>query len=325
MRAIFCSFVTLGVLALAVPTASAQSVEDRTPPGQPSVGPPFPGQPAPGQPSIGDTATVARVEPAAGSFTVRHDDGREAKVRVDAQTRVMRGADTITLSQMQPGDRVQITPRRIGATSSIEPVADRVVLVGGPAGTAGSQPMPGTMGGQPRTPGGGAGSDVAAHPPARAAVGTEARALMRSADGRDLGEVRARESSGGLLVEVNLRDVPPGTHAFHVHEVGLCEAPFDSAGEHLSPSPRAHGFMAPDGPHAGDLVNLEVPSDGTVRQTVRAPDLTLADLRDADGAAFILHADADDYASQPAGSSGEPIACASIDSSVATGPGPAGR
>jgi Cu-Zn family superoxide dismutase len=143
------------------------------------------------------------------------------------------------------------------------------------------------------------------------------RTTMRDLHGNDLGEVRVRDSNAGLLIELELVGAPIGTHGLHVHEVGRCESPFESAGEHLAPNGNAHGFLAPGGPHAGDLVNVEVPDEGRLTQTILAPGLRLSDLRDADGSALILHAHADDYTSQPSGNSGDRIACARIDPVVA--------
>jgi Cu-Zn family superoxide dismutase len=157
----------------------------------------------------------------------------------------------------------------------------------------------------------------AAEPPVPDRVAVGARLAMHDLEGRDLGRIAVRDTPAGLLIDVRLDRVPSGTHGFHVHSVGRCEPPFESAGAHLATAKHAHGFLDEQGPHAGDLVNLEVPSGGRVRQTLRAPDLTMADLRDADGAAFVLHARPDDYETQPSGGSGDRIACARIDPRVA--------
>ena len=136
---------------------------------------------------------------------------------------------------------------------------------------------------------------------------------MRDLHGSELGEIRVRETPTGLLIDVDLHDVPTGTHGFHVHAVGRCEPPFESAGSHLAPQGHDHGFLTKGGPHGGDLVNLEVGDDGRIQQALRAPDLSMADLRDHDGAAFVLHETADDYTTQPSGASGKRIGCARIE------------
>jgi Cu-Zn family superoxide dismutase len=122
-----------------------------------------------------------------------------------------------------------------------------------------------------------------------------------------------RETPGGVLISVDLRGVPPGVHAFHVHATGKCDPPgFQSAGGHFAPGGTHHGLAAQEMPHAGDLPNVHVPDSGSLSFEVLAP-VTLGpgdrSLFDADGAAVVLHATADDYASDPAGNAGARIAC----------------
>lgn len=102
--------------------------------------------------------------------------------------------------------------------------------------------------------------------------------------------------------------------------MGRCEPPFESAGDHLAPHGRSHGFLVQEGPHGGDLVNLEVGPDGRVQQELRAPALKTADLLDADGSAFLVHEKADDYSSPPSGASGARIACAAVGGAVVAAP-----
>ena len=77
-----------------------------------------------------------------------------------------------------------------------------------------------------------------------------------------------------------------------------------------------HGFHSGKGPHAGDMPNLIVPESGVLKQQIFTPGVTLGagenSLFDADGSAFVIHAKGDDYRSQPAGDSGDRIACAVI-------------
>ena len=136
-----------------------------------------------------------------------------------------------------------------------------------------------------------------------------ARASVRDLAGRSVGEAVFEQTPAGVLVRITLSGLAPGTHAMHFHMAGKCDPPFETAGEHLDTRSKAHGFKSPDGPHAGDLPNVNVPSDGTLRDETLARDLTLAALFDADGSALVLHSFADDYQTQPAGSSGDRIAC----------------
>jgi Cu-Zn family superoxide dismutase len=105
------------------------------------------------------------------------------------------------------------------------------------------------------------------------------------------------------------------THGFHVHENGDCTAPdASSAGAHFNPGGHAHG--GPDAPkrHLGDLPNLVADAQGVARV-----DATIDGARLGDGGkydlqlrAVIVHAAADDYATQPTGNSGARIACGVI-------------
>jgi Cu-Zn family superoxide dismutase len=148
--------------------------------------------------------------------------------------------------------------------------------------------------------------------PAAAAPG--ARATLKDAQGKTLGEATLRESPAGVLVKLDLQGVPPGPHAFHIHTVGKCDPPdFMTAGGHFNPTTMKHGLMAAGGPHAGDMPNLFVPADGKLSVEVLDANVTLAagqkSLFDADGSALMLHAMADDYATDPAGAAGGRIAC----------------
>lgn len=122
----------------------------------------------------------------------------------------------------------------------------------------------------------------------------------------------------GVKVTLEGSDLPPGTHGFHIHENGVCEAPdFKSAGGHFNPTDARHGFKHPQGPHAGDLPNIEVDEDGDVFADAAAEMVTLEkgknnSLLKEGGTALIIYADADDYESQPSGDAGERIACGVI-------------
>jgi len=149
------------------------------------------------------------------------------------------------------------------------------------------------------------------------ATAPAAKATLKDAQGKTLGEATLRESPAGVLVKLDLQGVPPGTHAFHIHTVGKCDAPdFMTAGGHFNPTTMKHGLMATGGPHAGDMPNLFVPADGKLSVEVLDANVTLSagprSVFDTDGSALMLHATADDYASDPAGNAGARIACGVI-------------
>ena len=156
-----------------------------------------------------------------------------------------------------------------------------------------------------------AAAPVAAQEPPQAA------ASFVGADGAAYGEASLTQTPQGVLIRLDLTGLPEGAHGFHIHETGLCEPPFDSAGGHFAPAGAAHGFHAPEGPHAGDLPNLHVPASGELTAEVFSSFVSLepenaAALLDADGSALVIHERADDYVTDPAGASGARIACAVI-------------
>ncbi len=151
---------------------------------------------------------------------------------------------------------------------------------------------------------------------ARAVGGpTDIEAQLTGVDGTDHGRVHmSLAKSGRALLRVEVRDLPPGAHGFHIHETGKCEAAggFKSAGGHLSGG-AAHGVESDDGMHVGDLPNLYIPESGNLRVEYFLDDVMIesgpAPLLDMDGAAVVIHAVADDYTSQPSGAAGARIAC----------------
>lgn len=144
----------------------------------------------------------------------------------------------------------------------------------------------------------------------------QATAMIRDSAGRPLGLVTVRQSAEGVVFSGTLSGLPPGEHGFHVHGTGACE-PFSEAGSHFDPAGRSHGFDAATGPHAGDLPNLVADEDGAALVQFTNDRVTLrggeAALLDADGSALVIHAGPDDFASQPSGASGDPIACGPLE------------
>jgi Cu-Zn family superoxide dismutase len=144
-----------------------------------------------------------------------------------------------------------------------------------------------------------------------------AHADIVNAQGQKIGAAKLLAEKHGVKIEVNVSQLPPGTHAIHVHNVGKCEGPdFTSAGPHLNPYAKKHGKDNPEGPHAGDLLNIEVKADGTAKATLHDTMVTLADGPNSvfhdGGTAIVIHAKEDDYKTDPAGNSGPRIACGVI-------------
>jgi Cu-Zn family superoxide dismutase len=149
-----------------------------------------------------------------------------------------------------------------------------------------------------------------------------ANAQLKDLNGKAIGDVDLTQTPAGVLIRLSVKGLTPGEHAFHVHAVGKCEAPFESAGPHFNPGSHKHGMMSGEG-HAGDMPNLHVPQSGELSVEVLNPAITLVkgkpnSLFDSDGSSLVIHAKADDYKSDPAGNSGDRIACGVIQESGAT-------
>ncbi|MEO7999433.1 MAG: superoxide dismutase family protein [Gemmatimonadaceae bacterium] len=143
-----------------------------------------------------------------------------------------------------------------------------------------------------------------------------ATAMVMDAAGHELGSLTLADGSGGITVSGTLKGLAPGDHGIHVHTVGMCEGPaYTTAGGHWNPTTKMHGKDNPAGPHLGDMMNITVGADSTatVQITTMGGSLHGADmLMDADGAAVVVHAKADDYKTDPSGNSGDRIACGVI-------------
>ncbi len=142
------------------------------------------------------------------------------------------------------------------------------------------------------------------------AGGATATATLANASGVNVGRATATDVAGGLRYTIDVKGMPAGTHGVHVHMTGRCDAPdFTTAGGHWNPTAMKHGAMNAQGPHEGDLPNLIVGTDGRGTLGVTIPGGTMAALLDADGAAIVVHAAADDLKTDPSGNSGGRIAC----------------
>jgi len=145
-----------------------------------------------------------------------------------------------------------------------------------------------------------------------------AKAVLKDAKGEDMGSVSLTQISAGVLLQLSLKGVPAGEHAFHIHAVGKCEPPgFESAGGHFNPGSAHHGLMSGPG-HAGDMPNLHAPASGALDLEVLNNAITLDkdkpnSVLHPGGTAIIIHAGKDDYMSDPAGNAGGRIICGVID------------
>jgi superoxide dismutase, Cu-Zn family len=132
-----------------------------------------------------------------------------------------------------------------------------------------------------------------------------ARASVRDVNGVFLGTINIQPTDGKLVIGGRLSGLAEGFHGFHIHTAGICDpravdpntgatVPFLTAGGHLNPGGTPHGH------HAGDLPSLLVAGDGRATSVTETDAVTLAQIFDADGAAFIIHAAPDNFANIPA-------------------------
>ncbi len=150
---------------------------------------------------------------------------------------------------------------------------------------------------------------------------SEAKADILNADGESIGEARLTQGPTGTLIRLELRGLPPGPKAIHIHGTGTCEDHdhgFQASGGHLNPDGKKHGLLNPEGPDAGDLPNFYVHEDGYAWAEFFTPMASLdgsvgAQILDDDGAALVIHENPDDHESQPIGGAGARIACGVIE------------
>ena len=151
--------------------------------------------------------------------------------------------------------------------------------------------------------------------PASPPTEVNARAELTTATGQAAGTATLIQTPNGVLLTAQLSNLPPGAHALHVHEKGLCEPPFTTAGGHFNPGDAVHGFRQDAGPHAGDLPNFRATDNGSAQIEMFLTTATLGGanaMLDEDGASLVVHAGPDDHMTDPAGNSGSRIACGVI-------------
>ncbi len=147
------------------------------------------------------------------------------------------------------------------------------------------------------------------------AAATSAEAELKPTQGNTVsGTVSFKQQDGKLQIDADIKGLTPGVHGFHLHEKGDCSAPDGtSAGGHFNPGSQQHGDPAHAAHHGGDFGNLTADASGKAVLHLSVPtsqiSLDAGSAGNIIGRGLIVHADADDFVTQPTGNSGKRLAC----------------
>ena len=140
-------------------------------------------------------------------------------------------------------------------------------------------------------------------------------ALQPTKGNKAFGEATFEQAGDKVRVIVFAQGLrPDAEHGFHIHEAGDCSSGDGmSAKGHFNPHGKPHGDPKSAERHAGDLPSLKAGKDGRARLDVTVDAITLgAGAASIVGRGLIIHADPDDYKTQPTGNAGARLACGVI-------------
>lgn len=140
---------------------------------------------------------------------------------------------------------------------------------------------------------------------------TKAVAVLNPTQGNTAqGVVTFMQEEGGVHIVAKFTGVPKGEHGFHIHEFGDCSTPDGtSAGSHFNPTSATHASREAEKRHMGDMGNVTADEQGNIALDYVDKHIKLAAII---GRGMILHANPDDFTTQPTGNAGGRIACGVI-------------
>lgn len=140
---------------------------------------------------------------------------------------------------------------------------------------------------------------------------THAIAVLHPTEGNDVrGIVYFERAETGIRIRADIEGLSRGKHGFHIHEYGDCSAEdATSAGGHYNPTDSQHG--APDDVerHVGDLGNVVADGNGVVDMEWIDATIQLNGEHSIIGRSVVVHANEDDFTTQPTGAAGPRLAC----------------
>ncbi len=143
---------------------------------------------------------------------------------------------------------------------------------------------------------------------------TEAFSKIQSLqDSKVKGTVTFTKVSGGVRIVADVEGLAPGEHGFHIHEHGSCEGDGTSAGGHYNPTNTKHGGPDDLERHVGDFGNLLADDEGKAHYERIDSVISLEGEQSIIGKSLVIHADRDDFVTQPTGNSGKRVACGLIE------------